>query len=233
VINVSSKLAKKIKREVKKSPGKALALALLAGVAVWFWAPLFKGLLGQSTPVAGTNTGAPTDPTQPEQASTEKSNTQPQYSWKQIVDAAAKDPRVSPIQKLPNERDPFRGVKPVEEEEKETIVEPPAPVAVDLPPQAAGIALSSTIVGRRLQVARINGKSYRVGDMIPASTTEGNIEYQLISIRGKSVVLSRDQKQYELKMPKTGSSSSTPETVGVSSEASETSDFDPSMFPQE
>lgn len=227
---MSSKLAKKLKRDLKKSPGKAAALALLAGVAVWFWAPLVKGFFGHPTPAVATATASKTNAAEPTPSSVSKPNTQPQYTWKQIVEAAAHDSRRKPVPELPGTRDPFREVKSAKvEEEPKTQEAPPAPIAVDVPPESAGIVLMSTILGNRMQVARINGKSYHLGDMVPAATADATFEYQLIGIRGRSVILSRDHKQYELKMTQPRSSAAG-STVGVSSE---TSDFDPSMFPEE
>lgn len=48
-----NKFVKKLKKDLKKSPGKACVLALLLVVALWFWAPLIMNMFGQEPePVA-------------------------------------------------------------------------------------------------------------------------------------------------------------------------------------
>ena len=225
---MSSKLVKKLHKELKKSPGKAGVLALLLAVAVWFWSPLIWNLMGESNasqPVSNVIANEATS-TSGSQAATGVSK-EPHYSWKQIAEAIDKDPLMMPAEKDASTKDPFRGLtpkKPIQIVEEQPIAVVPA---LDVTPAGAGLVLTSTIVGPGRRVARLNGKSYRVGDLIDASVDDKTIRYIVLSIDAKSVRLSLGEKEYEMKMLRRGEKAAATSTVGVSSDSP---DFDPSIL---
>ena len=225
---MSTKFVNKLKRDLKKSPGKAAVLALLLAVAVWFWSPLIVNLMGGSStsPPATSNvatTATPTDATKPTES---QASNEPKYTWKQIADAIEKDPRMTPATTRALPKDPFRGV--TAEKPKEIAEAPPVvvPEVLDVAPANAGLVLTSTIVGPTRKVARLNGKTYREGDMIPATLEDKTIQYKVLSIGAKSIRLSLGEIEYEMKMLRRGAQAATA-TVGVSSDSP---DFDPSVL---
>jgi hypothetical protein len=231
---VSSKFVKKLKKDLKKSPGKAAVLALVSVVAIWFWAPLVTGMFGGtskpvatpavSPPPAATTTNAVAGPTP----------LQPTTDWKRIAEAIDKDPRMKPAAKLVLARDPFC---PIEPEHTKEVVEDAKPelqpIALDVAPAEAGLVLSGTIVGSHRSVARLNGKSYSAGDLVKAPAAEVPLSYRIVNIGGRSVTLALGDKQYELKMSRRQLADTA--DVGDGSQdtvSSDSPDFDPSMLEQ-
>lgn len=212
---MSSKLVKKLRKDLKKSPGKAAVLALLLVVALWFWAPLVKNL------VAGGNAkkaeSASTSNVAKDSASTGTSTpAQTLYTWKQIADAIDADSRMKPTEPIALARDPFHKIQQEQpqEEPREVVALPPE--IPDVSPGDAGLVLTSTILGKRRQVARINGKSYREGEHIVATMGDQPLEYELVRIGPRSIVLVLGDKEYELKMQKStaAATSAASSTIG-------------------
>ena len=224
---VSAKFVKKLKKELKKSPGKAAVLAALLGVAAWFWAPLMTGMLGGSAPppsIIATTANAPT----PNATITPTPvATQQQYTWKQIAEAIDQDPRMLPAEPQVLPRDPFRAIAPEKPKEEVVIQAIAPPVVLDVAPRDAGLVLTSTIVGGRERAARLNGKTYHEGDVIKAWVADKPLEYTLKFIYGRSIVLRLGEKEYELKMLRPQNGGAAASTVGVSSDSP---DFDPSVL---
>jgi hypothetical protein len=224
---VSSRFVKKLQKDLKRSPGKAVVLAALLGVAMWFWAPLVTNfVVGAPAP-----TPAVVDaPNKPVGLATTASATvvpsEPQYTWKQVAAAIDHDPRMLPAEQVALPRDPFRAIKPEKpKEEQVTVVEPP-PAILDVPPGDAGLVLTSTMVSPRRRVARLNGKTYREGDLIEASVDNKPLRYKLVSVRGRSVVVALGDKEYTLKMLRAQANAATG-TVSISSDSP---DFDPTIL---
>lgn len=216
---MSSQFVKKLRKDLKKSPGKAAVLAVLFLVALWFWAPLLKNLAGGEAttppPAASTSQVGISTPSSP---GTTAPITQPQYTWKQITDAIEADPRMAPTAPATLERDPFHPIEETKPIAEPTEVVAAPPVAPDVPPADAGLVLNSTIVGSRRHVARVNGKSYRKGDTIAAAVGDNPLEYQLIAIDPRSVTLALGKRRYELKMRRAAATSTSASSVNLSSE---------------
>lgn len=201
---MSSKLVRKLKREITASPKKAGALGLMVVVAGWFWWPLLKDWFGPAaspaTPapaVAATSapppvTGSTVVPT-PEIAKATK------LGWREIAARIDADPLMRPSFNAEEVDDPFRAPPP------------PAPVEATVPqlvekpvitPQAAGLSLTSTMVGTRRSLARVLGKSYGIGDRIIAVSKDlGELEYEVVGIEPRKIVLERDHKRFDLAIP--------------------------------
>ena len=225
---MSSKFVKKLKKDLKKSPGKAAVLAALFAVAVWFWAPLVMGMFGGPAQPTLTTAGSTADATTTSPiAPATPAATAPPTPWKQIAAAIENDPRMMSVERVAAPRDPFQTVEPKipkQELESKRIESPP--MALDVPPADAGLVLNSTIVGNGRGVARVNGKTYRQGDSIRGTFGNKALNYKIIAIGGRNVVLALGEQEYELQMlrSKTGSATA---TVDVSSESP---DFDPSVL---
>jgi hypothetical protein len=204
---LSSRLIKKLRREIKSSPKKAAVLALLSVVALWFWAPLAAKWFGKSE-TDGKNVG-PVAVTNPQPSNTKNAGanmaglvpdaaavkpTFPRRPWQQLLSWIEQDLRMSPATDLESGRDPFH---PIEEKKNK-----PLAVATEKPdvtPDDAGLALRSTIVGGDQKTALIGREIYREGETIVATRGEG--EFRLVEIRPREVVLERSGKLYRLGLP--------------------------------
>lgn len=209
---MSSKLVRKLKREITASPKKAGALGLMVVVAGWFWWPLLMEWFGPAASpapaapaAAATNSPAPVSGAapvqQPEVPKTAK------LSWQEVAGRIDADPLMRPSFNPEEVDDPFRAPPP------------PAPVELATPqlvekpvvtPQAAGLSLTSTMVGARRSLARVLGKSYGIGDRITAVDKDlGELEFEVVGIEPRKIVLERDHKRFDLEIPvspsKTGS----------------------------
>jgi hypothetical protein len=200
---MATSFSKRLKRELLGSPKKAAMLALLCVVALYFWAPLvadwFKGtdVVATAAPVTDTAPAALT-PAVPGGSPAAV----PTYQWRDIARCLDEVYR-SGHEKLANTRDPFQPVQQLvatEPQETEVPIVLPA-----ITPQAAGLALSSTMVGPRYSVALIGGEAYRVGDEVPGAS-DGEIVFRLKSVHVRHVVLERDGQEFELALK-------TPETL--------------------
>lgn len=228
------KFVKKLKKDLKKSPGKAAVLALLSVVALWFWAPLVMQLFGKEAEpvVALTPSRSPANST---------TNTiavpaviQTPTSWKELAAAIDRDPRMKPAARLTLTRDPFRPIEPEQPKEVAAATKhEPQPAPLDVPPSEVGLVLSGTIVGPHQSIARLNGKSYRRGDWVSAPESKVPLTYRIVDVSGRSVTLALGEKQYELKMARRQSSAAAdmsgdlPDTV-----SSDSPDFDPAILEQ-
>ncbi len=225
---MSSPFVKKLQKDLKKSPGKATVLALLLVVAIWFWSPLVMNLFGGSAaslppasdPTANSSTSVSAIAPRTE-------NVPPRFDWKQIAQAIDGDPRMKSSSPAAWMRDPFRKLEPKKQETAKTrTVEPPT-VVLDISPADAGLVLNSTIVGPARHVARVNGKTYHEGDAITVSVGNRVIDYKLMSVGEKSVVLTLGNREYELIMARTRTRSSATAHVNV---PSDNPDFDASVL---
>jgi hypothetical protein len=198
----------RLKREIKASPKKAAMLGLVCLVAVWFWTPLVLKWSGKKSatddivaaggeesivdPVA---TAAPTLTTNDGATATA---TPPTASWQKILKWINSDPKMKPHVATFGRRDPFA---PTAARSTAKLAETaPEQKAPDVTPQEAGISVSSTVVGIKNRTALINGRAYREEQQVAGSKSQD--KFLLVEIRSKSVVLERNDKRYEVKIPK-------------------------------
>lgn len=107
---------------------------------------------------------------------------------------------------LAQSRDPFAS----------PTVETPAPLAAEKPevappavtPAAAGLVLTSTIIGPQRRVVQISGKMYSVGQTIDtAKEKEGAcVTFKLVEVHPRRAVLQNGDERYELTIPEPGAS---------------------------
>lgn len=204
-------------------------LALGCVVALYFWAPLvWKWLPGTKAsgggPAAAMAVSSVTAP--PAIASAQKQPTDKsvnKYGWDELVRWMGLDQRTKPAMLDTDFRSPFR-LTPAQQQMLRQ--EPTADSAdphvaatniesqpLDLSPRQLGLVLSGTIVGPRVRVATINGKTYRESAQIIVSmsgsaaeqvdgaesaASSQRIEFILAEVHPHKIVLVRAGKPYEL-----------------------------------
>lgn len=199
------RFVKQLRREATASPQKAVVLGLLGVVALWFWAPLVLGWMGPDEDEAAKAV-VPAEPAtivaspmavSPNTNSKEAEGRQ--HNWRQLDHWMNSDPRTLAATLVSDARDPFRvsrtvvvEVKPTEEVEE---------LPQEVTPESLGMLLSSTIIGPHRRMARIDGKTYEQGKLVTLVKDEQRIEFNLLEVHSRHVVLEREEKRYELKIP--------------------------------
>ncbi|PQO25990.1 hypothetical protein C5Y96_21300 [Blastopirellula marina] len=190
-------------REIKRNPAKAAVLGGLLLVAIWFWYPLVQKWMGSGTRSVANKTEeqdlvipqATTLPT-PEASAAPKQAPIGKTDWRSIAQQISDDPWMKKGTLRHENFDPF-----FPEPEPKTIltstrVETDSTPDLDVPPETAGLVVTSVIVGGRVPIARINNQNYRVGDTIRA--TDANIQYTLVQVHPWGVSLKGSQRVHEL-----------------------------------
>jgi hypothetical protein len=203
----ASKLQKQIRNELKKSPGKAIALAGLGVVAVYFWGDLLM-----SKDSSGSSAPPPPDATAiavtaaPAAAQQQTAPATPVTEWRQIAAWIEQDLHMRSADIASAQRDPFVLDVPVETPVAEAAPEEEEPEPIEeLDPAELGLVLTSTAVGPHRAAALINGRAYIEGRMI--KTADGQ-EFRLSQISPKRVVLERAGKHFELQLAEREAASS-------------------------
>lgn len=200
------KIGKRLRREAIANPKKAAFLGLATLVALYFWAPLVWGWIARSDQSAATAkiavpmAAVPSPVTVPSQPAAKKA------SWPQIVQWMHDDARTMTTPPLMLARDPFEAS--TTEMAEATAVELPKSKPQAITPTAAGLALTSTIVGPQRRIAQINGKTYSVGQSVEVAKDKEALAaaFRLIEVHTRRVVLEADGQRYELEIPAPGKS---------------------------
>jgi hypothetical protein len=196
---------------MSKHPKQAAALGALVLVALYFWAPLVWGWVAPADmacqPAAGGTEATPA-PATGAVARKETSAASVAPAWDVLVDWMERDPRTSAVDRWANTLNPFRAVVPevaTAEDEKanESELEQELRETVSLSLEQVQF---STIVGPGRRAALINGKTYREGRTVTLSLGEKKLDFQLVAVHAGRIVLERQRKQYELKLPEPGRS---------------------------
>jgi hypothetical protein len=206
------KLGRKLRREAVANPKKAAILGLVTVLALYFWAPLLRGWFATDKPGVPAATEAATvtvaagaQPAAAARAASEK----PAVglpSWQQVVEWRHKDSRTMIAPVLAQTRDPFEtpiGDEPQMVAEDKLKAKPPI-----VAPAAAGLVLTSTIIGPQRRIVQINGEIYRVGQTIETGKGKDSptTKYKLIEVHPRRAVLEADGEQFELTIPEPESS---------------------------
>jgi len=191
-------------RDLRRNPKKAGLLALLAGVAIWFWAPLVAGWFqGEelvnavgTQPVPDQGATAPAMPEAVKAVEVAKAADAPAQTWQQLVRWMEQDPRRK-ADDIRLERDPFAPppkppARPVSERPKAAVPTPVNPEKMDL-------KLSGTVVGPEQRVALINGRAYAEGQTVKVSS---DIVFVVRHVEARKVTLERDGKRLVLEAVK-------------------------------
>jgi len=197
----ASKLQKQIRNELKKSPGKAIALASLALVAAYFWGDLLMSDESQApSPDAAMALSGTAVPAAPSASAGQVAPAPVATEWRQIATWIEQDIHMRPAELTTTERDPFVLQVAVEEPAAE---EAPAEVEAEpaelFDPEELGLVLTSTAVGHGRAAALINGRAYVEGRTI---TTQDGQQFRVSRVLPKRVVLERGGKQFELTLAK-------------------------------
>ena len=200
-----SKLGKKLRREAVTNPKKAALLGLVIVVALYFWAPLIRGwIVGSKTATEATTdaaaviVAAAVPPAAGAPAATGKS-VPVLPSWQKLVQWMHEDPRTMTAPMLTQTRDPFEVAKNEETKvEEKAEVKPPT-----ITPTAAGLVLTSTIVGPQRRVVQINGDTYTVGQTIQVVKDKDSLrtKFKVVEIHPRRAVLEADGERFELTIP--------------------------------
>jgi len=103
-------------------------------------------------------------------------------------------------------RDPFESPPTEEAEGKaEDKIKAKSPVVT---PVAAGLVLTSTIIGPQRRVVQISGKTYAVGQMIEVAKEKESVHatFRLIEVHPRRAVLEAGGERFELTIPEPGKS---------------------------
>lgn len=202
------------------NPKKAAFLGLLLVVAMYYWAPLVwgwigpanshakeaKAALGQEIPSPNA-TGAVPSPgsTGDPNTTTQGKKPTPDRSWDELVRCIEQDPRMKPAGGLASSRDPFHPVvREVAEKPKNDEMKA-AEAAATMTPEKLGLVLSSTVIAPRRRTALVNGRAYEQGQTIHAAKDGRQYEFTLSEVHPRRIVLKREDRQYELAIPRPAS----------------------------
>lgn len=213
---MSANLSQRLISEMRRSPKKAALLALLAGVALWYWAPLVTGLLNKkskeksqaASPQGLQVTSAISIPQQPTAGlavpPTAATAVPRQAPWQHVLGWIEQDQRMRPAAALAVARNPFQPVLPpeppveappvIDEADRERELQAAAAAAA-LPPEKVQLPLTGIIVGPARRTALIGGRPYQAGDTL----YQGDVAYVLLQIERDRIVVRReiDQQLFE------------------------------------
>lgn len=202
------KTTTQLTKEIKRNPAKAAVLGGLLLVAIWFWYPLVQKWAGGSSRSVAQET-VEHDLVVPQKASlptpeapvVTKQVAAGKTDWQTIVKQISDDPWMKKGTLRQNDFDPFYPEKQPETVLTSTNVESDPTPNLDVPPDTAGLVVTSVIVGGHVPIARINHQNYRVGDTIRA--TDANIRYTLVEVHSWGVLLKGPQRVHELPIDET------------------------------
>ena len=166
------RLGKQLRRELKVHPKKAVLLALLLAVGVYYWAPVLSGWFFPK-PMTTATQPARSLPTTTA-PSTPSAAPAPVISWQELVEGMKRDPLKAPAENVNQWRDPFRpSARQVAILEQERQIRESLPKAAgkgaeaaskgivvppfELTPNTAGLSLTSTLVSSTQRMAQIKG----------------------------------------------------------------------------
>ena len=204
-----TKLTKQLRREARANPKKAAVLGLLALAALYFWAPKLGGWVADDPkpnepPVAGATLDPAPVPAPVPAVGPDAAQPAPtakavcSHPWTRLDEWIRQDPRTTPTEELTNGRDPFTlkaAVVQVAEDDSSEIDQP------ELTPEDLHLELSSTVVGPRRRMARIAGQAYEEGETIQVNQDDQPVEFQLVEVHPRRIVLQREGAQFELVIP--------------------------------
>jgi hypothetical protein len=209
------KLTRQLKREISANKGKAAFLAVATVVAVYYWIPAIAGLL----PAAGKQSAAAVD-LAPVASATPTAGTDTKttdaplatINWQELMTAIHSEPLMQSAELPDRDGDPFMPLDGIQRsEDAENDQDDGGTVAADgnLTPGQLGMTLTSTLVGPRITVAKISGKTYsfpsdhavaadRLTRKLIYRAERGDFEFDIVSARSGQLVLARGGQQFEL-----------------------------------
>ena len=180
------RIVKQIRREAGANPKKAGILGLMGLVALYFWAPLImKWSDGGTSGPAAANPGAPATPSAPvaqplptpmasSPTITQPRAEKPKHTWPEWVAWMDADPRTRPAGPLGANCDPLRQAVSRQTSLTTELPKSLSPSA-EASPESLKMVLGGTILSPNHRVARINGRTYAVGDAVEAAAKDGKL----------------------------------------------------------
>lgn len=217
IVNID-KIARQLRREATANPKKAAFLGVAALVALYFWMPLIWGWIGKSEKdtsdiVAPSGARPVASAAMPSVASDAKAAAKVvgagRLPWSLVAQQMHDDPRMKTSATLTMTRDPFEPPKTEVAEStaaEESKLKPKPPL---ITPSAAGLVLTSTIIGSQRRIAQICGRSYVVGQSIEAVKAGETLgaAFKLVDVQPRRAILEADGQRFELTIPEPDKSS--------------------------
>jgi len=204
-VNVN-KLARRFRREALANPKKAAVLGLLVVVALYYWAPLLRGIVSPSK-ASGDAPAAKVDADTEPEATADVVSAQPPtpppdktcpHPWTQLDEWIRQDPTTRAAEHPAGWRDPFTLASARAEAGGREEVQPDQS---EVTPTSLGIELSGTLVGSSRRVALVGGKAYREGQTIIIHQHGRPIEFELAEVHLRRIVLARGGKRFDVVIP--------------------------------
>ncbi|MEX0938167.1 MAG: hypothetical protein WDZ59_09940 [Pirellulales bacterium] len=205
-------IKRQLEREVKAHPGRAAALGLVLLVAGYMWAPLVWGAFtggSKNRPVSEAPAAAPqpstatsSDPATAAADVAEPTGREAEPSWREIVQWMQDDPRMLPVNDFSPVRNPFAVHAAVVQHTADDEPDAPPDVA-PITPDMVGLSLTSTAIGSERRAAMINGRAYSQGERVVANLNGRAIEFYLVEVHDRHVVLLHGNQQLQLRMEPT------------------------------
>jgi hypothetical protein len=209
------KLSKQLRRDVAAHPKKAALLALMALVAIYFWAPLLRKLVptnqnAENAALVPANLPAST----PAIAQTMPSRGAANFNWEKIQDLIRRDSHMVSASFDPTWTNPFGANQTaladesIESQTTPRLADDPdtkaAAMLATLRPQDLGIVLGGTMIGPRGRLATINDEPCREGDVILVGLKNDKsmvFDFQVLKITRQSVQLGKGGKTLTVELP--------------------------------
>ncbi len=201
-----TKLTKRLRREARANPKKAVFLGMLVAAAMYFWAPVVAGWVPPEPAPADSPRPPLTTDLQPPVAanlgparqSLPPSTEDRSYPWTQLDQWMRQDPATNSDEDLTLRRDPFALKRATVDPagQKQSQADRPK-----VTPQSLKLTLTSTVVGPRGRVALIAGRAYREGETVKVEQGGQAIEFKLVEVDRRRVLLEREGKRFELTIP--------------------------------
>ena len=213
-----AKTGRQLRREASANPKKAAFLGLAVLAAAYFWTPLVWGWIGKNdknapgavAPSGATPVAAALVPAaMPDAKATPKDAGPDRLPWPQIVQQMHDDPRMMTAPPLTITRDPFEPPRTEVAESKAEVEDKSRPKPPTITPSAAGLVLTSTIIGPQRRIAQISGKTYVVGQAIEAVKDKETlgVAFKLVEVHPRRAILEADGQRFELTIPEPDKSS--------------------------
>jgi hypothetical protein len=191
-----NQLKRQLLNELKANGKKSAALGLLAMVGIYMWIPMLMGKEKKTRELVEFDATAAVLAVAAQSIPPVAAD-DPLNDWGQVQQWISHDPRMQPADvslKVEPFELPYQESVEVEPEESEA-------VETETTPLAAGLHLTSTIVGSQRRVALINGKAYVEGK--PVKAISGEV-FHLVLVGDRHIILQRNGQRYELRIGQGG-----------------------------
>jgi hypothetical protein len=207
-----NKLAERLRRDLARNKAKSSVLGVLCLVALYYWFPLVAKLWSKPDTANKKSDAAATATEDPVEASAPTAPPQVDFVWQDFLVWSKNDPRMSAMTLPSGIRNPFQSVATeavaqANGDASETAEASASAASPRATPAELGMQLKGTMVGRRGSTANISGIAYQLGTRVPAGSPEqaaspeaAGMEFMLVEIGDRHVLLERDGNLFRLEM---------------------------------